>query len=343
MSQIIRQGTPDWTEWENICEYTGWDKEGKLSPMKYHNQIVPFSSHLGVGPVFYNELMHRIHAVKAIRIAVVGEAGGSKTYTSIALAQMLNKKFSVDQVVFKGSDYLHLQRMIKPKQVIVFEEPTFSLSARSWYDVWQRIVTQTIESTRFLNTPIILPCVNRSLVDKVIREFYINYVIVMFDRGIGRVYRTSHSQWTNDEYRETAFNIYVYKPGYDISKCGRLTCLGCKELPICNKYIWPQYERKRAAAIEFYQQEGEKKLSAVERKSWSIIDLEKMITEEIVEQLVFSKKGKILVESMRMVFEEKLDIELSKRKATELCERLETRALGGSTTPQPQEPQTAEE
>jgi len=276
MSQLINPTDPEWKDWEEICEYTGWNPRGHLKPMRYHGCVIPYSKEIGVGPTWTNELMERINSVKPIRIAIVGDAGISKTYTAIEIASMIDKTFSVEQVVLSGKGYMQLVRTLKPGQCIVLDEPTFHLASRTWFKDWQRIIVQTIESTRFQNNPLLIPVVNRNLIDKTVREYYINYVINMSHRGFGIVYRTKRSQWEEKLYKRRAFHIVIPGPGIKLSRCGRSTCLGCVALPTCDKYIYPQYERRRALAIEEYQKRGEEAIVRAEKRPLNFIDICKL-------------------------------------------------------------------
>lgn len=276
MSQLVKPTDKEWSEWLEICDYCRWNPNGPLKPMRYHGRIIPYNKAVGTGPIFLNELMEKIRVIKPIRMAIVGEAGISKTYTAIVLAMILDPKFTIDQVVLSAKGYMKLTRTLKPGQCIVLDEPTFHLAARTWYKEWQRIIVQTIESTRFQNNPLLIPVVNLNLIDKTVRAYYINYVINMFDRGFGRAYRTKHSQWDDKQMKRTAFDIYIYTPGVELARCGRITCLGCKNLPTCDKYIWPQYERKRALVIEEYQKKGEEIIEKADRRPLNFPDICKL-------------------------------------------------------------------
>ena len=251
-----------WFEWLDICAYTGWNPEGPLKPVLYRGFIKPFSKYLGVNQSFYNLLIQLIRQKKAIRMAFVGPAGSGKTYAALHVAQVMQPSFSVKQIVFSGEDYLRLQNTLKDGQVLMMEEPTYMASARGWQSDWQQAVVRTIESSRFQNNPLLIPVVNRNLLDKVVREHYVNYVMEMFDRGFGRVYFYKQSQWRTDGRRYTETDLAIFEPGVDLARCGRTTCLSCKELPTCNKYIWPQYERTREEWIDYYQTRDREKLEA---------------------------------------------------------------------------------
>lgn len=301
VSPKISPEDPEWEKWLKICDYTGWEPHGLLEPMKYHGRIIPVNKELLLTPLFFNELMLRVNKVKPVRVAIVGEAGISKTYTAITIAQIVDPKLTIEQVVITGKGYMNLVRTLKTRRSIVLEEPTFHLAARTWFKEWQQIIVQTIESTRFQNNPLFIPVVNRNLLDKTIREYYLNYVIQMFDRGIGRVYRTKHSQWEDKFIRKTAFNIYIYSPGIDLAECGRDTCLECPNLPTCNKNIWPQYERKRAEAIAFYQKRGEEKLEKIEEKKYTFREMIGITNEEYED--LCDRNGKLSVPKVMLRFE----------------------------------------
>lgn len=200
-----------------------------------------------------------INEIEALRVAIVGPAGRGKTYMGGHIANILeSRRFTIDQIVLSGGDYLHLADTLEPEKCIVLDEPTYFASARSWQDKYQKLVVRTLESSRFQNNPIFIPIVNRNLLDKVIREYYLTHVIVMQARGIGRVYKTNKDQWSDRLYRNRGCLIGAYYPGVEIARCGRTTCLRCPELPTCNKYIWPQYERKRESEIAKYREEDQK-------------------------------------------------------------------------------------
>lgn len=265
---MVSPDMPEWAEWLEICAYTGWNPEGFLQPMKYHKHILPFNARTHVGVQWYNELMEMINNIEAVRIAIVGPAGRGKTYMGLHLANILeSRRFTIDQIVLSGADYLFLSDNLEPKKCIVLDEPTYFAAARTWQDKYQKLVVRTLESSRFQNNPVLIPIVNRNLLDKVIREYYLTHVIEMKARGIGRVYKTNKDNWSDTLYRSRGTFIGAYYPGVDLARCGRTTCLRCKDLPTCDKYIWPKYERKREVAISKYREEDQKLMADAKMKS----------------------------------------------------------------------------
>ena len=293
-SKFVTPVHPRWGEWLEICVYTGWTPEGPLEPVLFRGFIKPFSAMLGVNQSFYNMLLEMKGKKKAIRLAVVGGAGLGKSYTAIHIAQILQPSFSVDQIVFSGEDYLRLQNTLKDGQVMMMEEPTYMASARGWQSEWQQAVVRTIESSRFQNNPLLIPVVNRGLLDKIVREHYVTIVIEMFERGIGRAYDYKQSQWNADGRRYTLSDLAIYEPGVDLARCGRETCLSCPELGNCEKYIWPQYERKREEWIKFYQTRDRETLEAKRNEKTAAENFVEMCDEALTRIDDFKdEKGKI--------------------------------------------------
>jgi len=291
---------PEWAEWLEICAYTGWTPEGPLQPLKYHKHVLPFNARFHVGVQWYNELTEMINNIEAVRIAIVGPAGRGKTYMGMHLANILeSRRFTVEQLVLSGSDYLHLADTLAPKKCIVLDEPTYFASARSWQDKYQRLVVRTLESSRFQNNPIFIPIVNRNLLDKVIREYYLTHVLEMKARGIGRVYKTHKDQWSDTLYRNRGSLIGAFYPGVDLARCGRKTCLRCPELSTCMKYIWPQYERKREEAIKLYRAEDQKLMDATTKQTSGEAFRENCDRAWSLKDTLLDAKGKFNIPSIR--------------------------------------------
>ena len=294
----------EWAEWLEICEYTGWNPEGPLQPMKYHNHILPFNSRFHVGVQWYNELTKMINNIEAVRIACVGPAGRGKTYMTLHLANIIeSRRFTIEQLVLSGEDYLYLADNLEPKKCIVLDEPTYFAAARTWQDQYQKLVVRTLESSRFQNNPILIPIVNRNLLDKVIREYYLTHVIEMKARGIGRIYKTNKDNWSETLFRKRGSLIGAYYPGVELARCGRTTCLRCPHLPTCDKYIWPQYERKREAAIAKYRAEDQKIMAEAQKKSSGEAFHENCDRAWEIRSQLLDDKGKFDIPSVRYYLE----------------------------------------
>jgi len=78
---------------------------------------------------------------------------------------------------------------LREGQVIVLDEPEYVAGHREWYRDQNRALVSTMRSGRFKVHPVFLPIINKSLLDKVIREHLLQYMVVLEDRGEGTVYQ----------------------------------------------------------------------------------------------------------------------------------------------------------
>ena len=238
--------------------------EGPLKWIKFHGRIVPYNAALGVTLKWFNHIQGRVTKKLSNKIIVVGEAGISKTYTAIAIAQFFDPRFSVNEVIFGHRDYMELTLKLRAGRWITLDEPSYVLGKREWYNELNKILVQTIESDRYRVHPLIIPIISKDLLDKTLREHLIQFMIIMYDLGRGEIYRLTRDHF-NDKvlyHHVCGLNVLTAKRNL-VTECGRTTCLECQQLPNCNKFIWPQYERKRN---EIQTQRYKRGMSDIEKK-----------------------------------------------------------------------------
>jgi len=215
------------------------------------------------------EILKRIHKKMATNISFVGEAGIGKSYMAIQEARVIDPKFTIDQVVFSYSEFMKAVNLGLGR-AIVFDEPSYALSHRSWYNEVQQALVRTLESFRFKVHPTFFPIINLNLLDKTVRTHLIQFQAVVIDRGKAMVYRLESSQAEDKLYRHHICNLEM--PLMDYEQCSKKTCLGCKRLDDCTIFR-AQYERKKASLQESrYAQELEK-AQHLESKDFTFKDL----------------------------------------------------------------------
>jgi len=220
--------------------------EGPLKWIKWHGKKVPYNAALGVTLKWINHIKGRITQRLSTKIIVVGEAGISKTYTAIAIAMFFDKRFNIKQVIFGHKDYMQLTLDMPAKRWIVLDEPSYVLGKRDWYNELNKILVQAIESDRYKIHPLIIPIISKDLLDKTVREHLIQFLIIMTDLGMGRVYKLRRDHFNDKVLYRYVCTIRVIMPKRQLATCNRDSCLGCRDLNRdCNKFIWPIYERKR--------------------------------------------------------------------------------------------------
>lgn len=264
----------------------------------------------GVYPIFSYELNRRVKNKEACVVAVVGEAGSSKSYTAIQLSRNLDKRFGVNQIVFTYSEYTKELMRFKMGLPIVFDEPSYAMGKREWYKEINQALVKTIESQRFLVRPLIIPIININLLDKTLRDYLIIFQVHMTGRGKALVYRVRASQGQDKTYRYLICRLDY--PILDFDRCNKETCLGCKQLKQNCNLLRAQYERKKSAIQTVRYEQDQEQAKQKEAKEYTNEQLISMIEPYLPECLV---NDKVIASKLRSRFYAKLGIKIGSNKA----------------------------
>jgi len=278
----------------------------------------------GLYPILTLECKRRVKNKEACIIAVVGEAGSSKSYMGIQIARNIDKRFGIKQIIFTYSQYSkELMRSYKGRSIyglpIVFDEPSYALNKREWYKEINQALVKTIESQRFLVRPLIIPVININLLDKTLRDYLIQFQVHVMRRGRARVYRMKASQGENKTYRYHLCDLAY--PILDFDQCDKSTCLDCSQLPNC-ELLRAQYERKKDAIQRMRYKQDEERAKEKESKELTddqLIDMVRAYEDQYIEAGVVNQR------MLRVLFKEKLGIRVSNNKAYMLKGIIESR------------------
>lgn len=295
--------------------------DGPLKWIKFHGHIVPFNSALGITLKWFNHIQGRITKKLSTKIIVVGEAGISKTYTAVSIAQFFDARFKVNQVIFGHRDYMELTLKLRAGRWIVLDEPSYVLGKREWYNELNKILVQTIESDRYRVHPLLIPIISKDLLDKTLREHLIQFMIIMTDLGNGDIYRLTRDHFNDKVIYHHVCGLKVVTPKRNLTtQCNRTTCLECIELPNCEKFIWPRYERKRHEIQTQRYQKGmteievkeKRRMSFRERIEVSLKKGDKLKDEDgrydITKLMLFHKVGEAYAYRLRKALEGEYEI-----------------------------------
>lgn len=209
-----------------------------------HGRAAPFSANLGIGQYFSSQITTRINKQKPCNVVFTGEAGISKTYTAIGFARFLQPSFSIEQVAFTYTEFMQLMITLPQGAIIVMDEPEYVAGHREWYKEQNQALVSTMRSGRFKVHPVFVPIINKRLLDKVIRENLLQYLVVMEDRGEGTVYLMSPSHFTDETYTKYLCQIRIEM--LDVSMCEKTWCFDCKSFKDKScQLLRAQYEHKR--------------------------------------------------------------------------------------------------
>jgi len=241
-------------------------KDGQLGWRKVRGRAVPFSSDIGVGQYFSNIVVHRIKNQKPCNVIFTGEAGISKTYCAIGFARFIQPSFGIEQIAMTYSDVMKLMLKLKEGRIILLDEPSYTIGHREWYKAQQKALVATLRSGRFKVHPLFMPVINKSLLDKVIREHLIQFMVVLEKRGEGTVYEMLPSHFEDFTYNR--FLCRIRFEMLDINICEKTWCYRCKSFKdnTC-QLLRAQYEHKRQRIQdERYKTDLDKSLAEEARK-----------------------------------------------------------------------------
>lgn len=311
-------------------------QQTSLKIVNYHGFQMLQSAAEGVSPYFSNSLSHRIHSKMATNVVFTGEPGIGKSYMAITTARLLEgiteegkDRFSVDQVVFTYSEFMELVLRLKSGKIIVFDEPSYAIGKREWYKELNQALTKTIESFRFKVHPLFIPIVNKSLLDKTIRDYLIQFQVHVVGRGHALVYRLKPSQFKDKIYHE--FDCELFYRMSDLEECkqtsgkeARDSCLGCDVIANCSVFR-AQYERKKADIQDSRYEAAKDQAERVESRVLGILELETMAIE-LKDQWVID--GKANVQRLRIALRDAHSVQVSLNRAYQLKAALEAHNQG---------------
>jgi len=292
-----------------------------LQKLRVGFQEFYYDQNLAVYPRFSITLRQRIKQKRATNVVTSGEGGIGKTYNNIDICRGLNNRFTIDQVVFRYSEFLQAVLYTPMGVPIVFDEPSYAMSKREWYKELNQALVKTIESFRFKVHPLFIPIISKSLLDKTIRNYLLQFQIVVQDRGKAEVYRLSPSPFMDKTYHPWFCSLRY--PLFDRHLCNKDSCLSCRWL---NKPDEPcqifraTYERKKAQTQdERYEQQMEA-AQAKDSQQLTNTQIATLLIPNIHECL--DEKGKLSARKVRGYLEVDCRIRVGNNRSYDIVEVL---------------------
>jgi len=278
---------------------------------------------LGYFPYFQLILRTRLKHKKAVNVVVTGEAGEGKSYEAWTLCLLIDPKFTVDQIVYTYASYMKLLRHLPMGRAIMFDEPSYAMGKRDWYKQINKVLVQTIESQRFKVHPLFIPIINKSLLDKTIRDHLIQYQVIVKDRGRAEVFRLQASQFEEKVYHhflcELHYPLIGDCPTEYFKGKNKESCLGCRKLRICPTFR-AQYERKKATIQERRYEQAEVEASYMETRDMTDKQLAKLVYA--FKDKILNDKGFISAKKIRVVLLHDLEVKIGHNRAYTIKELL---------------------
>lgn len=284
--------------------------------MRFSKATYLVNKDAGYFPYFQLILHSRIRKKKAVNIVVTGEAGESKSYTASTLCRLLQPRFQVKDIAYFYSAYMRLLRHRPMGWPIMFDEPSYAMGKREWYKEVNKVLVQTFESQRFKVHPVVIPIINKDLLDKTIREHLIQFQVIMKDRGKGDVFRIQASQFEEKVYHHWLCEIHypIVDPCPKEYWNGETkdNCIGCGKLKHCPTFR-AQYERQKASIQDLRYEQAEQEASFMESREMTDNQLAEMIYK--FKDKILNDKGEISAKLVRIVFSRDLNVKVGYNRA----------------------------
>jgi hypothetical protein len=184
-----------------ISKWEGYHIPGNVNRHKY------LGGHVWKGGVYntriLDEIAERIKTNQSCVINVTGPPGSGKTYFSIAFAQFFDRRFNIldapapepnrdpSQVAFERAHIAYLigdESPLRRGQAVVLDESHFGMGSRTFQNTDQVNLVNLIAAVRSKGLMLLIVTLHSNQLDKVPREYVVNYEFTMVDRGKAKVY-----------------------------------------------------------------------------------------------------------------------------------------------------------
>ena len=95
----------------------------------------------------------RIRNNKNFLATITGPTGSGKSWSALSMAELIDKDFTIDRVIFRAKDLMKLisNGNLKPGSVIVWDEAGIDLSNRNWQSVTNKMLNALLQTFRHKN------------------------------------------------------------------------------------------------------------------------------------------------------------------------------------------------
>jgi hypothetical protein len=114
---------------------------------------------------------------------IVGEPRSGKSYSALRIAELVDKDFTLDNLVYSPAEFLKLVKTSEEGSVIVFDEAGVKIFSREWQSKMNKALAKIFQILGYKHLGIILTFPSVMFVDKAVRRLF-NYILLAkgFDR-----------------------------------------------------------------------------------------------------------------------------------------------------------------
>jgi hypothetical protein len=295
------------------------------------------------GPGLSTKIMDEIRAKQknneSVVIVVTGPPGKGKTYLGLRWAQKLDPKFHITdipppppnkdhgQATF---DRKHIQYLVggtsplNRTQVIVMDEFHFGGGSRDWQNPDQKKLVKLIAAMRSKGFVVIIIVLHSKMVDRIVRDFVLNYEFAVKARGKAIAYRRWFPDKGNEPWRKRLGPMEMQLP--DQGLCNYDDCFKCKHLDLENKNpdthcetLRAIYERRKEWFLNQQSKEEDKKEPLPVPP---IPELAKMMIPHI--PIIPTWADKINRSRLKETVRKTLEVNIPERRVSDLASEIET-------------------
>lgn len=116
----------------------------------------------------------RIKNNKNFLATITGPTGSGKSWSGLSMAELLDKNFTIDRVIFRAKDLMKLINSgdLKPGSVIIWDEAGIDLSNRNWQSVTNKMLNALLQTFRHKNFILFFTVPYHDFIDSASRKLF---------------------------------------------------------------------------------------------------------------------------------------------------------------------------
>lgn len=100
-------------------------------------------------------------------ILITGRPGSGKSLTAIAIAlAFMKEKFKLSYLTFKANEFVEILNRVRKGSAVIFDDAGIEFSARDWQRILNKILSFSLQVSRFKKCLIILTVPHKAFIDR---------------------------------------------------------------------------------------------------------------------------------------------------------------------------------
>jgi len=236
--------------------------------------------------IFHGYVKQRVQNNKNFMCCVSGPTGSGKTYTALRFAELWDKNFSSNNIVFTPKEFIDLlnSNTLKKGSVIIADEFGVSMNSRNWQSVANQVINYVLQTFRSKNYIVLFTSPDFSFIDVAARKLFHCHMMtqgINHKQGFCKIkpYMLQINQRTGDIYYKY---LIVQKEGLGEKKLSEI------DVTLPSKQLIAEYEIKKDLFVDNLNKEIEDKLkdkAQDQDKKKEVIELEVKNKANAIEKL----------------------------------------------------------